>query len=716
MGELWIGVTGFCATDNPDPGLAVARALGDADPSWRILALLFDRAHVAALAPAVDAVALVPPADAKPAAVLERLRAIVRHQPLDLLIPTLDAELGQYVALRASLRRLGIATVLPSARALDARTKIRLPALGLRAGVRVPATIALTSEAAVASAAARVEYPQVLKGALVDSAVAHWPEDFRAIAREIARRWGYPVLTQPLVPGEEYGVAAVARRGEIVGAAVMKKLGATNKGSAWAGVTVEAPDLVERSARLAEALRWDGPLEVEFLRDGDGEAHCFEINPSFPPWITLAADAGANLPAQVVRLARGEEVKPLRARPGRMFARAVAERVLLANPLAALGSAVAARNGDHDSTTDLIAARNGLGGRPTPGRRRRGGVIAITGLNAADNPSPGLSVARCLRASALASRLVGLTHEVLATGAYVADVWDEVRLLPFPSRDDSGWADALLGQCREAGVDCLVPTLDVEVPLVSWLAPRLAAAGVATLVPDIAAVTAAAKYRLPELAARGFRLPRTEWLYHPDAVAAVARRFGYPFVVKGLFADARVVDTEEAARLAARRLAAFWGWPVLAQEFVEGRELAVAAVADRRHRVAAAVVVRKEIQTMNGNTWGGTAVAEPSLVRLAEHFAATLSWTGPFELEVIRHARRGNVLIEANPRFPGWILLSAGAGVNLPDVAVRLARGERVMPGSPRAATYLRMAWDVTTSVDQMGILAAEGRMRHGDA
>ena len=45
MGETWIGVTGFYATDNPHPGLAVIRALREADPSWRIVALPYDPAR-----------------------------------------------------------------------------------------------------------------------------------------------------------------------------------------------------------------------------------------------------------------------------------------------------------------------------------------------------------------------------------------------------------------------------------------------------------------------------------------------------------------------------------------------------------------------------------------------------------------------------------------------------------------------------------------------
>src|SRR4029434_9964755 len=120
-----------------------------------------------------------------------------------------------------------------------------------------------------------------------------------------------------------------------------------------------------------------------------------------------------------------------------------------------------------------------------------------------------------------------------------------------------------------------------------------------------------------------------------------------------------------------------------------------AAVADRAHRVVGTVVVRKEIRSTNGNTWGGTTVVDRTLEKLAATFAEALGWIGPFELKGIGYPRRGPFVSEATPRFPAWVYLSAGAGANLPWAAVQLARGERVSSLPPRPGTfYLRHAWD----------------------
>src|SRR5574337_1323596 len=84
MGELWIGVTGLYSTDNPHPGLGVIRALRQADPSWRILALIPDRFATGAYAPElIDAHAVLPPPWSGPEVLDARLRAIARRHPLD---------------------------------------------------------------------------------------------------------------------------------------------------------------------------------------------------------------------------------------------------------------------------------------------------------------------------------------------------------------------------------------------------------------------------------------------------------------------------------------------------------------------------------------------------------------------------------------------------------------------------------------------------------
>ena len=61
-------------------------------------------------------------------------------------------------------------------------------------------------------------------------------------------------------------------------------------------------------------------------------------------------------------------------------------------------------------------------------------TIAVTGLNATDNPGPGVPVLRSLRDGARAgARRIGLTYDALDPGVYARDLADQVFLLTYPS-------------------------------------------------------------------------------------------------------------------------------------------------------------------------------------------------------------------------------------------------------------------------------------------
>jgi carbamoyl-phosphate synthase large subunit len=91
----------------------------------------------------------------------------------------------------------------------------------------------------------------------------------------------------------------------MLSAVMMKKMALTDKGKAWAGVTIEDEELFDASRKLIQRINWRGPLEVEVLKDGKGQYHLLEINPRFPAWVYLSHGAGRNVPAALVKLIMG---------------------------------------------------------------------------------------------------------------------------------------------------------------------------------------------------------------------------------------------------------------------------------------------------------------------------------------------------------------------------------------------------------------------------
>ena len=333
-----VAVTGMNALpDNPGPGLAVARCLREAyGHRIRIIGLSYD-----ALDPGLylheycDAAHLLSYPRNGSEAFLTRLAAIHFIEKIDVLIPCLDSELLLMVKLAPRLHDMGIRTFLPDAMQLERRAKDRLSDLAEKAGVRYPKIRRLTSpEFFKTCNADGWNYPMLVKGVFYDAKLVHNEDEAAVAFHVIATQWGLPVLAQKYIAGDEYNLTGVGDgQGRLLGEVMMKKRAVTSKGKAWVGVTIEDDLLVATARRLVAALKWKGPLEVEVMRDANGDYHLIEINPRFPAWVYLSQGVGRNLPALLLDLMLGREPREMSPpQPGTMFIRYAQEIVI---PLAA---------------------------------------------------------------------------------------------------------------------------------------------------------------------------------------------------------------------------------------------------------------------------------------------------------------------------------------------------------------------------------------------
>jgi carbamoyl-phosphate synthase large subunit len=340
--------------------------------------------------------------------------------------------------------------------------------------------------------------------------------------------------------------------------------------------------------------------------------------------------------------------------------------------------------------------------------------VAVSGLHLGENSQPGPGVIRSLR-DALGDevRIVGLAYDALDSSLYAPDLLDEAFLLPYPSASPAAYLERLLEIDAIIGIDALIPCLDLELPVLTRLAPALAEREIACVLPTREMLAARSKERLPELAAKlGVSTPETKSVLEASALPRIADELGFPLVVKGPFCDAEVVHGLGQAQDAFRRLSAAWGLPVLAQRFVAGEEYNVAALGDGTGDILGAVAMRKTIVTKLGKAWGAVTVHEPAVHEAAERLVRGLRWRGGCEIELLR-ARDGRIdLIEVNPRFPAWIYLTTAAGANLPLGLLRMALGEKQVPfAAYRAGTfYVRHATEAIGSMIELEMIAYRGR------
>jgi carbamoyl-phosphate synthase large subunit len=323
--RLTVAVTGLNATESPAPGVGVIRALREAYPGIRIIGLAYDPLDPGNFMPDIaDVVYLMPYPSQGADVTFERLRGILAQDPIDVILPTLDAELPVYLKLREPLLALGVKSFLPTEAQLSLRSKAKFHELGSELGIPVPHSMPITDANAIPRLSEHFPYPLMVKGQFYEASIAYSPMEVESHFNRLRAKWGLPIIIQEFIAGEEFDVVAVGDgQGGLIGHVPMRKMQLTDKGKAWGGITIADRALDAFAVETMKKIGWRGPLELEVMKAKDtGKYYLLEINPRFPAWVYLAVGAGCNLPAATVALALGRPVKPFGPAPaGIMFLR-----------------------------------------------------------------------------------------------------------------------------------------------------------------------------------------------------------------------------------------------------------------------------------------------------------------------------------------------------------------------------------------------------------
>lgn len=308
-----IAVTGLNATDNPGPGLAVIRSLRDAQSfTVTIIGLSYEALEPGIyLRELVDKCYQMPYPAAGQDVLLERLSYINAAQKVDFLFPNFDAELFNFIKLQKRIEEeLGIKMFLPTLEQFDARHKVNLHDFGTKHDIKVPHGRSIYNGAEIPAISAQLGFPLVVKGKFYDAAIAYNNEQAERHFNTISRQWGLPILLQEFIHGSEVNVCGIGDgNGTLIGAVPMRKLFITEKGKAWAGVSIDDEQMLEHTANMVKRTKWQGAFEMEFIKTVDDEYYLLEINPRFPAWCYLTVGAGQNQVEACVNLAMGTDVQ-----------------------------------------------------------------------------------------------------------------------------------------------------------------------------------------------------------------------------------------------------------------------------------------------------------------------------------------------------------------------------------------------------------------------
>jgi carbamoyl-phosphate synthase large subunit len=277
-------------------GIAMLKSLS-ADPTVRLIAADMD-GWAAGLYLVPGGGRLVIPAGRAPEFADVMLDRCVTLD-VDVVVPTVDAELKPLAVARQVFKDAGVRLMLPPARALDLTLDKLALARTCADVVRVPRTECLNDDLEPGS----WSYPVIVKprtgsGSRDITLVGSAP-DLKALMPAAG------FLVQEFLPGEEYSIDVLADVDGRIVAGVPRARARVDSGVSVAGRTVHDSELETFGAAVARRVGLTFISNVQARRDHHGRPALLEVNPRPPGSLPLTVASGVDMPKLALDALRG---------------------------------------------------------------------------------------------------------------------------------------------------------------------------------------------------------------------------------------------------------------------------------------------------------------------------------------------------------------------------------------------------------------------------
>lgn len=227
------------------------------------------------------------------------------------------------------------------------------------------------------------------------------------------------------------------------------------------------------------------------------------------------------------------------------------------------------------------------------------------------------------------------------------------------------FASSLLDVCLEKNIDVVIPTVDAELVALAKYKSSFDKRGIKIPIAPVHTLqTCLDKYAL--MKALDGIIPLAQYCLYNDKTCLANWR--YPFIAKprtgsgsrGIKLIKREQDLSDLPK----------DDSYILQENLPGTEYSVDTYVNNNGFVVSAVI-RARLKTYSGVAVASCTLKDKELSLLAEKVAKNLNLRFVSNIQFKRDIYGNPKLLEINPRFPGTMPLTVGAGVNMPELCLR---------------------------------------------
>lgn len=274
-----------------------------------------------------------------------------------------------------------------------------------------------------------------------------------------------------------------------------------------------------------------------------------------------------------------------------------------------------------------------------------------------------ISVIKALKAqTALEVRLIATDMDEMAAGLYLADAYYLT-----PSIKEAAYLPTLLEIIQKEQIQLMFPIFSKEIEVIAQHKEILDGVGVKLLLHPIESIQLVNdKFRMGDwVAAQGIDTPRC----FPKKELSLLTENHLPIFVKPVSSSSskgarKLTKLEEIKQLLPQYDS------LVFQEYVEGTEYTLDILVNKAHQPIV-IAPRIRLSTKAGQSVKGETVSSEPFVEMVETICKGLKLVGPCNIQFMKQGDR-YYFIEVNPRFAaGGLMLTVGAGANIPLLAVK---------------------------------------------
>jgi predicted ATP-grasp superfamily ATP-dependent carboligase len=261
----------------------------------------------------------------EPDAYVDAVIAFVRDHGVRVVLPVGDANIRLLAPRREAFTELGCHLAVASDAALEiANDKTRTLEVAAKLDIDYPKSVPVHGVEDLRAAEAQFGYPFVLKptvswtgttaSRIVPLEVMNEAEAVEATDRFLAT--GCEVIAQQLATGRREGVSLFIVNGEVLafcGCIAHRTTPPLGGVSVMRESFAVPEELLNAAVSLATSIGVEGPSEVEFRRDANGNPLLMEINARLAGTLENAIHSGVDFPLMIWQWGTGQPIEPVKS-------------------------------------------------------------------------------------------------------------------------------------------------------------------------------------------------------------------------------------------------------------------------------------------------------------------------------------------------------------------------------------------------------------------